>query len=216
VQVDSEHERVARLADGVNNSYGLPHRDTQLSMNPGAEIIAPPVIQSQSAVTLNDDIRIKEGRKNPKILPKQRYCCGCFKTRLGCVGVCTFVFLLISGALGVAAFLLWPRVPTLEIGQPYTLPNGPGLEISALGNIKDALANASPAQPFTLAYQYYVDVSVTSDNFIDYAVSALRFKGKFLNGQTGSPIDSFTAEGNVTNVVFKAKNTSKFALVKIM
>ena len=105
--------------------------------------------------------------------PEKPYCCGWFSTRKSCCCFWISFFVIFLGLLAVAAYFVFPRMPTINIGPPFSPAGSKGLQISPPGSVKDALLKASPERPFRMSIPYAVNISLYSSNYIDIYTSAL-------------------------------------------
>ncbi|KAJ3201807.1 hypothetical protein HDU82_007861 [Entophlyctis luteolus] len=129
-----------------------------------------------------------------------RYCCGCFRTRRGCLCTCGGVALAIVAALALALFFLWPRYPNITISAPFVPAGTSPVQIAHAGSQTSVALNAA------------VDISVYSPNYEDIFVDSLTFVGFLLDPTTAAPIKSAPVTGNTNNINFKAKRTTTFEL----
>ncbi|KAJ3270509.1 hypothetical protein HDV01_007765 [Terramyces sp. JEL0728] len=145
----------------------------------------------------------------------ERFCCGIFATKRGCVntvGGITFVFLV---GLGVALFFLWPRMPTVTVENPLgNLGSDVGKLTFSSSDPANALAQASPQNPFVASIQLAVNIDVYSPNYIQYAFSGMHVQARLLdpsmNGSTVSkdPIGA----GEIGRVAFPSFANTSFTM----
>ncbi|KAI8834651.1 hypothetical protein BJ741DRAFT_609618 [Chytriomyces cf. hyalinus JEL632] len=164
---------------------------------PKPQPVFPP--QSQPVVPLS---RRERRRTNDS---GRRFCC-CFRTRGGCCFVIISIVILILGGLGVAAYFLWPRVPSIDISEPYVAPNVTPLTVSG------SLGSATTTTPFTLQLRLAVDVSVFSPNRITYVVNNIVFAGALLDIDGVTTIPNANVNGNVANVEFPPEKKVMFTM----
>jgi hypothetical protein len=92
-----------------------------------------------------------------------------------CCAVCWPTIIIILAGLALTGYFMYPKMPTLYIGEPFVPADSKGLTYSPpASSIVAAFSNASVATPFTLTLDYAVNVTVHSENNFDIAVSALQ------------------------------------------
>lgn len=74
--------------------------------------------------------------------------------------------MVVLAGLGVAVFLLYPRIPTIKVGKPFFPGGAFGLQynISSRGTVD------------TITYPISVNFTVDSQNYIDIACSEITVK----------------------------------------
>ncbi|KAJ3282724.1 hypothetical protein HK104_010762, partial [Borealophlyctis nickersoniae] len=135
--------------------------------------------------------------------PKRRYCC-CFPTRRACCQTLLPITTLLLIGLGLAAFFLWPRMPTwtatdAQLGRSaQTTPNQPKLP-------------ALPAGAWT-ATILTVNLTISNPNYITVPLSTITVSGNLLDGQNGSPFPNATITGLWANLSLPPRTSSSFLL----
>ncbi|KAJ3232826.1 hypothetical protein HDU78_006831 [Chytriomyces hyalinus] len=135
----------------------------------------------------------------------RRYCC-CFRTRGGCCFFSLSLTFLILAGLGIFGFFFWPRIPTIDISEPYVAPNVAPLTVSG------SLLTATNSTPFVLQLRMAVNVSVYSPNRISYFVNNIIFAGALVDLDGVSVIPNANVNGNVANVAFPPFKQSNFTM----
>ncbi|KAI8830179.1 hypothetical protein BJ741DRAFT_361692 [Chytriomyces cf. hyalinus JEL632] len=135
----------------------------------------------------------------------RRYCC-CFRTRGGCCFFSLSLTFLILAGLGIFGFFFWPRIPTIDISEPYVAPNVAPLTVSG------SLLTATNSTPFVLQLRMAVNVSVYSPNRIAYFVNNIIFAGALVDLDGVSVIPNANVNGNVANVAFPPFKQSNFTM----
>ncbi|KAJ3263198.1 hypothetical protein HDU77_011146 [Chytriomyces hyalinus] len=121
----------------------------------------------------------------------RRKICLCFRTRRGCIVTIAFLILTLLSALGVAAYLLYPRIPTISISEPYVPAEKTADAVRVTGN----LLQANETNPFIVEIQLFVNVTVYSPNRINIPTNAILFRGTLLGPDNKTPIRSATGTG---------------------
>ncbi|KAJ3389483.1 hypothetical protein HDU84_008706 [Entophlyctis sp. JEL0112] len=146
-------------------------------------------------------------RETPAVYSKgRRYCC-CFRTRRGCCATIWAILIIILAGIGVALYFLWPRLPSVTIGQPY--------ENSSLATpavVNGSLTSASTEIPFSVQLNLFSDVSVYSPNYETLATRSIVVSGKLLNGKGGNEVNGVTINGETDGVSFQGQGTTNFTL----
>ncbi|KAJ3386250.1 hypothetical protein HDU84_001703 [Entophlyctis sp. JEL0112] len=136
----------------------------------------------------------------------RRYCC-CFHTRRGCCATIWAIIIIFLAGVGIALYFLWPRLPTVTIGQPY---ENTSLATSAVVN--GSLTTASTSSPFSVQLNLFSNVSVYSPNYETLATRSIVVSGKLLNGKGGSAVSGVTINGEKDGVSFPGHGTTNFTL----
>jgi hypothetical protein len=105
---------------GGNETTVLDHNNQGYAAYDQSFVATEPTLQTDPSVLqrkLNREsmYSTKSGRSI------ERYCCGCFATKRGCITTCTLVWIVILGGLACAGFFLFPRV-TLAGVNAYETP----------------------------------------------------------------------------------------------
>ncbi|KAJ3124514.1 hypothetical protein HK100_011201 [Physocladia obscura] len=149
--------------------------------------------------------RMQQSKNNrPQPQTRGKFYCGCFSTRRSCLLSCGIIWFFILTGIGAALFFLWPRYPTVKVGDPYLIDS-----ISALQVIAGKEKSGDLTQ---IAVTMAVDISVYSPNYEDIFVNNLEFTGYLVDPSTNAAIKSAPASGVSNNINFKAKSTTDFTL----
>jgi hypothetical protein len=131
---------------------------------------------------------------------KQKYCC-CFTSRGLCMSVCVTFWLVFIAVLGVAAFLLFPRIPKITIGSPYLPIDTRGPQFNSTGGKLD-----------TVQYRVNINFTVDSSNYIDIFCSEIAVNGN-LKTADDKEISNAFAIGGVQNALFPAFKKVTYSMV---
>jgi hypothetical protein len=82
---------------------------------------------------------------------KKMHCC-CFSSRGLCLSVCITFWLLFLLVLGVAVFLLFPRIPNITVGSPFVPIDSPGAQFNATGAKLDTVNSFAAKLPLMPIY----------------------------------------------------------------
>ncbi|KAJ3046193.1 hypothetical protein HDV00_000004 [Rhizophlyctis rosea] len=210
----SEAGTANRYRDPSYESY--PQKSTTptslLAKSPSHTTTGPsynPVIDPETA-----SYHSKEG--------KTRYCCGCFASRRACCGTWFCCVFLVLVAIGLAVFFCYPRIPNPTTGDPY-VPSG-GLTTALEQEFKNSgvAPNAQyqagfksrgdlAARSFALSYGLGINVTVPSDNYIDFQLSDIKAVGNLLNTNNQAiqttKVNATIGRGPIT---IKKKSTTVF------
>lgn len=94
----------------------------------------------------------------------RRYCCGIFRTKKGLFKTLFLIFLVLTLAIGLLTYFLWPKMPQIVIHDPTSNKSNFGPEIS--NNLKLSNSNSETRQGYV---NFFMNVSVFSPNLITYA-----------------------------------------------
>jgi hypothetical protein len=136
-------------------------------------------IQNLAQRTESTSTLLEGGRNrlSPSSVKYRPYCCGYFRTRLGCCAVWSGCILLVLGLLGLVGYYYYPTIPTFVISKPFAAPNSTGLLISpSTGSALQAMLGANVTNPFSMTIKYAVNITVVSQMRWDVYVSVLSLK----------------------------------------
>lgn len=108
--------------------------------------------------TTNSTLNADGERLDKDQMREKRVCCGCFKSRRSC---CTFYCLttiLLAVIIALILFFLWPRIPQINLSDPYVSPETPPF----------ALSSTSTGSSFVI--NLAVNVSVASQNYVSFKI----------------------------------------------
>ncbi|KAJ3057142.1 hypothetical protein HK097_000070 [Rhizophlyctis rosea] len=194
---------------GRDASYEGQHTNTNSLLNKGP--VYNPVVDPDTV-----SIRSKEG--------KTRYCCGCFGSRRACWGTFCGCFLILLAAIGVTIFFLFPRIPTVNTGDPY-VPSGEvasrmATQFDASRVNTNFTYQAGPRVTGTLAERSLnltmglaIDISVASENYIDIKLTKIKGEGQLLD-TNGAPItmDKIKVDAGLDGPTFYKHTTTNITV----
>ncbi|KAJ1547870.1 hypothetical protein HK096_010113 [Nowakowskiella sp. JEL0078] len=137
---------------------------------------------------------------------ERKFCC-CFSTRRSCLFCVIFTVIIVLVGLGLAVFFLFPRIPTYKVSDPYLLKGVNSLVISGNPLVTTA------ASPFSLTVMLAMNISLTSQNYIDYVVKTLTVNGTLLH-PNGTANLKMTGYGLIADTNFKKMDTTKAVAVR--
>ncbi|KAJ3224813.1 hypothetical protein HK099_007857 [Clydaea vesicula] len=158
---------------------------------------------------INQKSRLKNGKLRIGKLQKKttnRYCCGCFGHRRSCCCFWLWFLIAILAGLGAAVFLLFPRLPDIQVNTPYINTNEPE-NFKTSGSVLDT----SPDTPFTFTFKLYLDISVKSANYIDWDLKKVDVEGKLQN-LDDSVNKNIVGKGTKENVKIKKFSTTNLTM----
>lgn len=162
--------------------------------------------------SMNADETLKQKHFNNETgtrISGRRFCCGCFASRRSCCGCFCIIFLLLIVGLGVAVFFIFPRMPTVKVGEPYFTSSS---DPSSAFAISGSPLTASASSPFTLTFNLQSDVSVYSPNYIDFALNFVSLSGNLENSSKQNYFSNVPVTGQANNVDIKSFATTNFTL----
>ncbi|KAJ1564303.1 hypothetical protein HK096_008673 [Nowakowskiella sp. JEL0078] len=130
----------------------------------------------------------------------RKFCC-CFSSRRSCVICIVLTVVILLAGLGLAVFFLFPRIPTYKVSDPYLL-NGVNSVI-----VSGSPLGTSATSPFSLTIMLAMNISLTSQNYIDYVVKALTVNGTLLH-PNGTANAKMTGYGLIADTNFKKMDTT--------
>lgn len=148
-----------------------------------------------------------DSRLSYSSVKKTRVCC-CFRTKRGCCFTITSIIVLILIALGITSFFVYPRIPGVKLGDPY-VPAG-----QSIGNslqITGSPTSASASNPFQLTFNLQMDISVNSQNYIDYQVNSVKMDSVIVDSNNAG-LPGTSATGVTNNIVIGKFSTTNFSL----
>lgn len=127
---------------------------------------------------------------------KHHKVCFCYKNKMACLKVCFPVVLLLLIALGIMGFFLFPRIPTFVFSTPYATSGESPLNFSKTNTTA------------TIAISFWIDVYVTSKNYLDYDVSSISLDGTLINTNNNDAEIGMKGNGVVVNAIIQKQFTS--------
>ncbi|KAJ3107953.1 hypothetical protein HDU96_007714 [Phlyctochytrium bullatum] len=146
-----------------------------------------------------------DSRVPPGKLGQQRRVCCCFRTVGGCCATFCIIIVLLLVGLGVLGYFAFPRKPDVVVSDPYVPVGTAGFRETG------AFDKASKSAPYILSFQLALNVSVNSPNYFSLKVDEINIKGNLVDDQ-GKKIERVGANGQTTNVNFKAFENTTFVL----
>ncbi|KAJ3260802.1 hypothetical protein HK103_007365 [Boothiomyces macroporosus] len=142
----------------------------------------------------------------------ERFCCGIFATKRGCVNTIGGITLFFLVGLGVGLFFLWPRMPSVTVENPLgNLGSDVGKLSFSSNDPANALSQASPQNPFIASIQLAVNIDVYSPNYIEYAFAGMHVQARLLDpSMNGTAVSKDPiGAGQIGRVAFPSfKNTT--------
>ena len=143
----------------------------------------------------------------------ERYCCGIFGTKRGCLIVCGSIWFAILLTIGLLSFFLLPRIYL----QKMTIEASGGLTLSDTS--PQALANVRADKPFRAEMAVTIAITIESKSFVTYSFDEIALVSVRIVNPTDTKslvrnFEAFTGTGSVDKPVFKVRETSVFKLVR--
>lgn len=161
-----QNKRGLRMGQAIQGNLHYPLENYSSDIYPFDSVSHQSQLAPQSHLTTPNYVpltssNLRESYLGEKGKAKDRYCCGCFRTRRGC---CAFfiVFSIVLGiTFGLLLFFLYPRIPQITVSDPFLTPNTQPFALST--------ANAAAS----IDINFSLNIAVASQNYISFDVKYL-------------------------------------------
>jgi hypothetical protein len=133
--------------------------------------------------------------------PAKRLVCCCFRT----TRICISFFIIVIVLLAVAAYFLFPSVPSVDVGGAF-IP--PGQTVSFSGS-------RLTAGSFSLSLPIAYNVTVSSTAYINIGIRQIKVES-FVLDNSGNKIPNFIGSGSVKDLKFPARQKIGFTFPLVL